>query len=331
VSTVIVQDDGTQVEIKPEFADKARAAGHHVVDTMEGADTPDKYATLRNAIYGGAGGLGAAGAVIGGAKIVGGVRKLGGSAAEPLARAAGKFAAKQIPGVATAIDLYDAAKSVQGGGAPPASTAAAPAPGSPEASILEQKAIKMAHDARAAGARADMAEHRLAKLTESVSTPAPEGKVVGSITPKVRLGQKATPTQRGASQRTLAQRAKGLAEAGAPAAPPAELAAGEPDLAAQMRRTFALEKIMDARGIPQAERAGLRAGVAMAERGALGPALKGVAHLGGPAVDLLLAILNSRDLPAQMAEADRTYDAIPAVARARAPLKKALARAPQSL
>jgi hypothetical protein len=148
-----------------------------------------------------------------------------------------------------------------------------------------------------------------------------EGNVAGEIVPAVKLGQKATPTQRGASGRVLAQRAKGLAA----------LPEGESDLARQMQKSLALEKLMTERGIPQAERAGLRAGVAMAERGALGPALRGVASLGGPAVELLLAILNSRDLPAQMAEADRTYDAIPAVARARAPLKKALARAPQSL
>jgi len=89
---------------------------------------------------------------------------------------------------------------------------------------------------------------------------------------------------------------------------------------------------MTERGIPQAERAGLRAGVAMAERGALGPALKGVAHLGGPAVDLLLAILNARDLPAQMDDANRMLTEWRAThtPEGRA-IRKALATAPHSL
>jgi len=163
---------------------------------------------------------------------------------------------------------------------------------------------------------------RAAKAPTARLAASAEGNVAGEIVPAVQLGQKATPTQRGASGRVLAQRAKGLAA----------LPEGESDLARQMQKSLALEKLMTERGIPQAERAGLRAGVAMAERGALGPALRGVAHLGGPAVEILLAILNARDLPAQMDDANRMLTEWRAThtPEGRA-IRKALATAPHSL
>jgi len=114
-----------------------------------------------------------AGAVGVGAGVGLGMRAL----SSPAGRIAGQLLVKQIPGMRVPMDLHDAyqqIRALRGGGAPPAATAAAPAqpgptPGTAEWRLAEAKAAqaeaqaaKMAHDARAAAAKADMVQQQQA-------------------------------------------------------------------------------------------------------------------------------------------------------------------------
>lgn len=339
---------------------------------------PDPHAALRAALYGGAGAAAVGGAAIGLAK---GAKALGSAGVGAAGKIAAKFAAKQVPGVGTAIDLYDAAKQIKGAGAPADATAptATPSPGSAEARIIEARALAAEHNARYAAARANLAERKLAgpgapttppdEPTPGAGAPASapvepgpatptQGKVVGSIGPAATTADvsrhevqyfsksqgkyvpieempdphirnamnqlhaqigptnKATPVARKTLQALKDEATYRMQKGGeltvpgpvgkaqtAAAATFEDQALARATGAAQAQKAIALEQAMAQHGVPAGERPALRNGVAMAEAGELGPALKGVAHLGGPALELMLMVLQAKDMPQQMNQA----------------------------
>lgn len=291
---VIVHDDGTRTEIKPEFAGAARAQGFNVVETTDAPEDP--HAGLRAALHatlvgggamaGGALGAGAGGVfgmgvgavpgAIGGSGLgaAGGEainqlisRATGGQAPATAGEAAGQIGVQGAIGAGTAGALAGAGLGIKAG----AGTAFRMAVKNPAvAKLLMRLALHAVPGARLGAdvleGLGELAGSKAAVGAGEAAVPA-VAKAAGKATAKKlaataesKVAGEIVPAakqaaQRGVSKRILAQRAQGLEKIAARGKAPA---GDSSEMMDQLRRSLELEKEMSRRGLAPAVRATMR-------------------------------------------------------------------------
>lgn len=179
-----------------------------------------------------------------GARGVGGLLARGGQklASTPgLGKVIGKFAAKQVPGLGTALDALEAAGEMGG-------------------KAVAKQATKATGKAAAKKAAAEAEKKAASKIAGKIkpkATPKPKPKAAAKPAPKkAEPGGVTTKPQRGQSGPALEQRAKVRAKAKAQRQASGDVAAqGGDDLESLLQRSIELEQEMGALGMSPAQRA----------------------------------------------------------------------------